>query len=96
MYFFYSYAICVLLLSFIFVWVLRLLQVSICLNETELTCGASKKKKWKLTDIKNITCHNKSIVIETSQAKETIINKRMGYSDKKLLLLVNYIKEKSQ
>jgi len=83
-------------LGFLFAGLLKMLQISICLDETGLVLGRSKKKKWKLADIQNISCQNRSVVIETSHSKVSIISPKMGFPKKKLLSLANYLNDKIQ
>lgn len=86
-----AYAISLLLLGFIFIGILRAFQAIIFLDDVSLLLEKPAVKRWELSDLQNISCKENSVVIETSQKEEEIIGKSMGYSKKKLLLLVNYL-----
>ncbi len=90
----YAFVFGVTFLGFVFVGILKASQVVISLENAELFIDKQKYRKWPLSDIKNISCQNRSVVLETSQTKQVIIDKKMGYSKKKLLLLANYLNDK--
>lgn len=88
-----AYIVALLLLGFVFIGILRAFQVIISLDDTNLLLEKPTSKKWKLSDLQNLTCKKKSVIVESSKEKEEIISKAMGYPEEKLLLLVNYLKD---
>ncbi len=88
-----AYVVGLLLLGFVFIGILKAFQVIISLDDANLLLEKPASKKWKLSDLQNLTCKKKSVVVESFQGEEEIVSKAMGYSEKKLLLLVNYLND---
>lgn len=88
-----AYAFGLLVIGFVFIGILRAFQVTISLDNTSLLLEKPASKEWKLSNLKSLRCKKNSIIVEDLQKDEVIISKAMGYSEEKLLLLVNYLND---
>lgn len=88
-----GYVVGLLLIGVVFIGILKAFQVIISLDDANLLLEKPASKKWKLSDLQNLTCKKECVVVESSHGEEEIIGKAMGYPEKKLLLLINYLND---